>query len=69
MQIINPLHVDIECIGRRKCSNFFHFFFRNSNFHCYISSCECKKVVSDILDEIEFFADIDSTGLKTHFEP
>ena len=27
-----------------------------------ISSCECKKVVSDILGEIEFYTDIKSTG-------
>ena len=33
------------------------------------TSCECKKVVSDILGEIEFCADIESAGLKTHFEP
>ena len=33
----------------------------------HISSCECKKVVSDILGEIEFFADIKSASKMTHF--
>ena len=28
----------------------------------YISSCERKKVVSDILGEIEYFADTESTA-------
>ena len=32
-----------------------------------MSSCECKKVVSDILEDIEFLADINSTGKMTHF--
>ena len=32
-----------------------------------ISSCECKKVVSDFLGETEFFADIRSAGKITHF--
>ena len=41
---------------------FFHFI-------RYISSCECKKVVSDILGEIEYLTDIDSTAEKAHFEP
>ena len=29
--------------------------------------CECKKVVSDILGEIEILADIESAGKMTHF--
>ena len=33
----------------------------------YISSCECKKVVSDILGETDFFADIKSACKITHF--
>ena len=33
------------------------------------TSCECKKVVSDILDVIEFVVDIESTCKMTHFEP
>ena len=34
------------------------------------SSCECKKVVSDILGVIEgFFTDMESTGYTTYFEP
>ena len=31
------------------------------------SSCECKKVVSDILGKIEFLADIKSADKMTHF--
>ena len=31
------------------------------------SSVECKKVVSDILGEIEFLTDIKSAGKMTHF--
>ena len=31
------------------------------------SSCECKKVVSDISGEIELFADIKSASKMTHF--
>ena len=34
----------------------------------HIPSCECKKVVSDILGEIEYFGDKESTFKKTHFE-
>ena len=33
-----------------------------------MSSCECKKVVSDILGEIEFVVDIENTCKMTHFE-
>ena len=32
-----------------------------------ISSVECKKVVSEILVEIEFLTDIKSAGKMTHF--
>ena len=38
---------------------------KNNNFK---SSCECKKVVSDILGEIEFFTDIKNSGKMTHFD-
>ena len=34
-----------------------------------ISSCECKKVVNDILVEIEIFTDDKSIGKMPHFEP
>ena len=33
-----------------------------------ISSRECKKVVSDILGDIECLTDIDSTAEKAYFE-
>ena len=33
------------------------------------SSCECNKVVSDILGEIELFTDIESIGKMAHFKP
>ena len=33
----------------------------------FISSVECKKVVSDILGEIEFLTNIKSAGKMTHF--
>ena len=32
------------------------------------TSCECKKVVSDILGEIEFVVDIKNICKMTHFE-
>ena len=34
-----------------------------------ISSCECKKLVSDVLGEIECFTDVKSTAKMAHFEP
>ena len=34
----------------------------------YISSCECKKVVSDILGEIKFVVDIESACGMALFE-
>ena len=39
----------------------------NTRFRVFISSVECKKVVSDILGEIEFLTDIKSAGKMTHF--
>ena len=33
----------------------------------YISSAECKKVVSDIFDEIEFLMEYENIGLYAHF--
>ena len=33
-----------------------------------ISSCECKKVLSDILGEMEFVVDVESKYKMTHFE-
>ena len=38
------------------------------NLH-HMPSAECKKVVSDILGEIEFFTVIESTDKMTYFEP
>ena len=35
----------------------------------YKLSCECKKVVSDILGEIKCLIDIESTAKMPHFEP
>ena len=32
------------------------------------SSCECKKVVSDISGEIEFFADLKGASKMTYFK-
>ena len=32
-------------------------------------SYECKKVLNNILGEIEFLADFKSTGKMTHFKP
>ena len=42
-----------------------------SDFQCQHQklSCECNKVVSDILGETEFLIDTESTGKMTHFEP
>ena len=33
----------------------------------YNSSAECKKVVSDIFDEIEFLMEYENIGLYAHF--
>ena len=33
----------------------------------HISSAECKKVVSDISDEIEFLMEYENIGLYAHF--
>ena len=40
---------------------------RKAQFWHVISSCECKKVVSDILGEIKFVVDLESTCKITHF--
>ena len=32
-----------------------------------VSSAECKKVVSDIFDEIEFLMEYENIGLNAHF--
>ena len=64
------------------CLNFvnhFFTFFNNFLLHSFLndililsivdkSSCVCKKVVSDILGEIKFVVNLESTCKMTHFE-